>query len=47
MPRKKKEEIVEELNAELVVSNQCDKCDGTGRHLPEQTCPECEGTGTK
>lgn len=23
----------------------CEKCLGTGRHLPEQTCPTCEGTG--
>lgn len=23
----------------------CEQCKGTGRHLPEQTCPTCNGTG--
>ena len=23
----------------------CVQCKGTGRHLPEQTCPTCNGTG--
>lgn len=27
--------------------NVCEICKGTGRHLPEQTCPECAGTGVK
>lgn len=25
----------------------CEQCKGTGRHLPEQTCPTCNGTGKK
>lgn len=23
----------------------CRLCNGSGRHLPDQTCPQCEGTG--
>jgi DnaJ-class molecular chaperone len=30
-----------------IKSDVCESCKGTGRHLPEQTCPECEGTGIK
>lgn len=39
--------VVEEVVNEVVdvVKKVCDLCNGTGRHLPEQTCPTCEGTG--
>lgn len=43
---KKKEEVKDEVR-EKVKPEICETCQGTGRHLPEQTCPECKGTGKK
>lgn len=30
-----------------VSTPSCETCKGSGRHLPEQTCPICNGTGKK
>jgi DnaJ-class molecular chaperone len=43
---------VQDLQAQVVPevapeNDNCKECNGTGRHLPEQTCPTCEGTGKK
>ena len=40
-------EPVETITSEVTSSELCADCNGTGRHLPELTCPTCEGTGKK
>lgn len=30
---------------EILDTNYCDICEGTGRDKPESTCAKCEGTG--
>ncbi len=34
-----------EMRSVYGIDSVCAKCNGTGRHLPEQTCPICNGSG--
>ena len=41
----KKVKSVAKKASSAVEIPKCVDCKGTGRHLPEQTCPTCNGTG--